>query len=88
MKGFQPSGRGAAPDCVEIMECGCQEAADRVTGPAAALTLAASTSPDPVIGDLGLPDAGLATVALPAGLTSAFAATDVTHRLSAPSRHR
>jgi hypothetical protein len=33
MKGFQPSRRGAASDCVEIMECGCQEAADRVTGP-------------------------------------------------------
>jgi hypothetical protein len=33
MKGFQPSRRGTAPDCVEIMECGCQEAADRVTGP-------------------------------------------------------
>jgi uncharacterized membrane protein YfcA len=88
MKGFQPSRRGAAPDCVEIMECGCQEAADRVTGPAAALTLAASTSPGLVVAGLGLPDAGLAAVALPAGLTAAFAAADVTHRLSPPSRHR
>jgi len=33
MKGFQPSCRGTAPDSVEIMECGCQEAADQVTGP-------------------------------------------------------
>jgi hypothetical protein len=33
MKGFQPGRRGAAPDCAEIMEGGCQEAADRVTGP-------------------------------------------------------
>ena len=56
--------------------------------PAEALTLAASTSPDLVIVDLGLPDAGLAAVALLAGLTTAFAATDVTHRLSPPSRHR
>jgi hypothetical protein len=53
MKGFQPSRCGTAPDSVEIMECGCQEAADRVTGPAAALTLAASTSPGLVIVDLG-----------------------------------
>ena len=56
--------------------------------PAEALTLAASTSPDLVIVDLGLPDAGLAAVAPLAGLTTAFAATDVTHRLSPPSRHR
>jgi len=63
MKGFQPSRRGAARDCVEIMECGCQEAADRATGPAAALTLAASTSPGLVIVNLGPPDAGLAAVA-------------------------
>ena len=41
--------------------------------PAEALTLAASTSPDLVIVDLGLPDAGLAAVALLAGLTAAFA---------------
>jgi hypothetical protein len=52
---------------MEIMECCCQEAADRVTGPAAALTLAASTSPGLVIAGLGQPDAGLAAVALPAG---------------------
>jgi hypothetical protein len=63
MKGFQPCRRGAAPDCVEIMECGRQEAADRVTGSAAALTLAASTSPRLVVADRGLPDAGLAAVA-------------------------
>jgi DNA-binding NarL/FixJ family response regulator len=56
--------------------------------PAAALTLAASTSPNVVIVDLGLPDVSLATVALLAGLTAAFAATDVTGRLSPPSRHR
>jgi hypothetical protein len=55
MKGFQPSRRGAAPDCSR------------------------STPPGLVIADLGLPDAGLAAVALPAGLTAAFAAADVTH---------
>lgn len=88
MKGLQPCRRGAAPDCVEIMECRCQEAADEVTGPAAALTLAASTSPDVIIADLGLQDIGLAAVALLAGLTVAFAATDVTRRRSPPSRHR
>jgi len=56
--------------------------------PAEALTLAASASPDLVIVGLGRPDAGLAAAALLAGLTAAFAATDVTHRLSSPSRHR
>jgi hypothetical protein len=56
--------------------------------PAEALTLAASTSPGLVIADLGPPDAGPAAVALPAGLTAAFAATGVTHRLSPPRRHR
>ena len=56
--------------------------------PAAALTLAASTPPGLVIADPGLPDTGLAAVALPAGLTAAFAATDLTHRRSPPSRHR
>jgi hypothetical protein len=56
--------------------------------PAEALTLAASASPGLVIAGLGLPDAGLAAVALLAGLTAAFAATGVTHRLSPPSRHR
>jgi hypothetical protein len=64
---------------VEIMERGCQEAADRVTGPAAALTLAASTSPGLVIADPGLPDADPA---------AAFTAADLTHRLSPPRRHR
>ena len=38
------------------MECGCKEAADRVTGPAAALTLATSTSPGLVIAGPGLPE--------------------------------
>ncbi|HEX7266315.1 MAG TPA: hypothetical protein VF256_02705 [Streptosporangiaceae bacterium] len=64
---------------MEIMECGCQEAADRLTGPAAALTLAASASPGLVIAGPGLPDADPA---------AAFAAADVTHRLSPPRRHR
>jgi hypothetical protein len=56
--------------------------------PAEALTLAASTSPGLVIAGPGLPDAGLAAAVLLAGLTAAFAATDVTPRLSPPSRHR
>lgn len=56
--------------------------------PAAALTIAASPSPGLVIVDPGLSDPGLAAVALPAELTAAFAAADVTHRLSPPSRHR
>jgi hypothetical protein len=41
-----------------------------------------------IIVDLGLQDIGLAAVALLAGLTVAFAATDVTRRRSPPSRHR
>jgi hypothetical protein len=41
-----------------------------------------------VIVDLGLPDVGLAAVACLLLLTAAFAATDVTRRLSPPSRHR
>jgi hypothetical protein len=56
--------------------------------PAEALTLAASTSPGLVIVDPGLRATGLAAVALPAALTAAAAATDVTHQLSPPSRHR
>jgi len=84
MKGFQPSRRGAASDCVEIVDCGCQEAADRVTGRCSA-HLSRLTSPGLVIVDLSLPDVGLAAVALRAELTAAFAATDVTHRLLHPA---
>ena len=55
--------------------------------PVAAFTLAARASPGVVIAGLGLPEAGLAAVALLAGLTAAFAATDVTRRLSPPGHH-
>jgi hypothetical protein len=51
-------------------------------------TLAARASPGAVITGPGLPDVGVAAVALLAGLTAAFAATGVTRRLSPPSRHR
>ena len=87
MKGFQPSRRGAASDCVEIMECGCQEAPIGWLARRSA-HLSRLTSPGLVIVDLSLPDAGLAAVALRAELTAAFAVTDVTHRLSPLSRHR
>jgi hypothetical protein len=78
MKGFQPCRRGTAPDCLGDHAVRLPKSGRSGDWPAPALTLAAST-PGLVIADLGLPDAGPA---------AAFAAADVTHRLSPPSRHR
>jgi hypothetical protein len=88
MKGFQPSRRDTPPDCLGDHGVRLPGSGRSGDWPARSAHPSRLTSPGLIIAELSLPDAGLAAVALPAALTAAFAAADVTHRLSPPSRHR